>query len=384
MGTKRQSPPGIQPRASFSTAGGSPKPLAPHPSRPFWKWFILIVVCALALRAANALFILQPEDPQFAPDIFPDSDMWTNHNQALEMVANHGFPNDYLRHAPLYVCLIAAVYLIFPGQFALIYAIQVAAGSLLCGLLYWMGRRLWGETEGRIAGLAAACYAPLMFYETTFLSDSLAIALVAVLVALALVYQDAQRRPLLLACAMGSALGLTTLQRSSLTFMGVALAPWMLIVPRQFPLRTRFLSLLYAAALALFVSVVLFFVAGRYRAASVPLYLLFAARAVTWLVQEAKRVHASRPAKMFIPSVLFVLFVLFVLCVLCNSLDTSRFHSMWYCDSMPHNKMANQFALALEAGDLAAAERAAARLFWIRDADYQRDGHLALAEVARR
>lgn len=222
-------------------------------SRRFWGWFSAIVALAFAVRAANALFLLQPANPHFDPARCVGADMWGNDLQAREVVANGGFPKEFYHHAPLYVYLAAAVYAVTDRNFATVYWIQVVIGALLCGLVYWIGRRAWDERVGRIAGFAQALYGPLIFNEVTFMADALAPAMLMALIAMLLVAQRLERRLLAFAAALGVVLGLTISIRANFALLAPAIALWMLVALRQFPLRRRAASVALVAAISLLV-----------------------------------------------------------------------------------------------------------------------------------
>ncbi|MBI3736503.1 glycosyltransferase family 39 protein, partial [Candidatus Sumerlaeota bacterium] len=229
----------------------STKPRESESGGRFWIWFAGIVFFALLIRAVNAHFLLQDDNPHYRAWIFPDTDMARNHNYAKEILANRGFPKDFFQHSPLYPCIIASVYAFAPDRFDLVYRLQYFAGALLCGLIYWVGRRLWNEPVGRVAGIGAAVYGPLIFNEVTFMSDSLSPVFVTAFIALVLIYERAERGHLPLAAAIGLSLGLATGERSNMALLGVALVPWMWFVPRHIPLKTRLISLALIAAVSI-------------------------------------------------------------------------------------------------------------------------------------
>ncbi|MEN6627571.1 MAG: glycosyltransferase family 39 protein [Candidatus Sumerlaeia bacterium] len=229
------------------------QPAAPEaaPRDPFAAWFAIILAVALVVRVLNAACILTPDNPQFDPSALARSvDMHDNHVQAVEILQNHGFPTGFFQHSPLYTYVIAAVYLVAPGKFFLVYWIQLLAGAFMCAMLYGAGRGIVGELPACIAGLIAAVYAPLLFNDLIFQSDSLAPAMVVGLLWLAVIYQNTQR-PLALACAMGVVLGLCAGERTNLALLGPALAVWILWIPRQFSVRTRLVSIVIIGVISI-------------------------------------------------------------------------------------------------------------------------------------
>ncbi|MCH7812529.1 MAG: tetratricopeptide repeat protein [Planctomycetes bacterium] len=87
--------------------------------------------------------------------------------------------------------------------------IQCFYGSISCGLLLLLGRRLFGWTAGWLAGLAAACYAPFVFFDGVLMTASL--ILFVNLVALLLLVQALRRGGWGWWLGTGAALGLAAI-----------------------------------------------------------------------------------------------------------------------------------------------------------------------------
>lgn len=492
--------------------GGIPAAAAAEASRPaparraIQKWFLIIVLAALAVRVVNGLFLLNPDNPLFNPTLQGRGvDMKDNLTQAGEILKNKGFPDSFFMHSPLYPYIIAAFYLVAPGQYLLLYVLQILAGALMCGLIYHLGRDAFDERTGRLAGLTAACYAPLLHNELIFQSDALAPFIVSALLAAATLYHHT-RRPGLLAAVMGVLLGLGVGLRPNLALLGPGLAVWIFFTARRHPPRTRLasiaiigtlslllispycyhntrvlghltftqgymkdtiaisygtespgyfhypqghpdnplrpffswdllrlqlrklrfifswyefpdlynyyltgrltplirwnpltfglvgppallglllaarrwrrLTLLYLAAAILLAGVLSFYFAARFRASLMPVLIVFAAHGA---LTTADAIRKKRRKAAGLCLGLLAVFAVFV-----NSLDTSRFHSIWYSDSMmgngflrltaEHAKTPDEVPLALET---------AKRILWVKYPRYQLLGYQLLVQIYR-
>jgi 4-amino-4-deoxy-L-arabinose transferase-like glycosyltransferase len=146
----------------------------------------LIALVALAIRAA---FVLQFSDlPLFDANQVQGTDM-----EALTAWARRIAGGNLLSHgtgpywwAPLFPHTLGAVFWLL-GPTALVGAAlaQAALGAATAALVYLLGRRLFDETTGLVAGLLAAGYGLSIFLTGIFLSTTLEVFLaVATLLAL--------------------------------------------------------------------------------------------------------------------------------------------------------------------------------------------------------
>lgn len=492
-----------------SGAQDAPQP-APSPAasraRTFWLWFVLILAVALAVRLFNGGFVLTDNHPMLDPTIMGRSvDMFDNHAQATEILENHGVPKEFFKHSPLYLYFIATIYWFVHGRIIIVYWVQLMIGALLCPMLYGAGRRLFSERAARLAGLVAACYAPLIHNDLIFQSDALAPTMVVGLLWLAACY-DGTRRPLTLAAGIGVALGLCAGERTNMALLGPALALWLVWVPRQYPLRTRLasiaiiavismaliapfcvhntrvmgkltltqgylnstwghcmgtestgyfnypegcpnnplwplfslgflklelaklrylfswfefpdlynyyiigrlsplirdnpltfrvvgplgmlgmlllwrrfkaLALPYLFSLVIVAGILVFYVSSRFRAPLMPIMILFGAEAVfiTW---EGIRRFDSRTMGICLGG-------LFFLGIFVNSLDTSRFHSLWYSDTMACTGYEIEIELAIKERRMNEAIALVQRLFGFRGANIHLEAYTYMAEIFKR
>ncbi len=88
--------------------------------------------------------------------------------------------------APLYPYILGGLFaLLGPDNLTGAVIGQAALGAITCAMLYLLGRRLFDEPTGLLAGLMAACYGPSIFYSGILLSATLEVFMsVAILLAL--------------------------------------------------------------------------------------------------------------------------------------------------------------------------------------------------------
>jgi tetratricopeptide (TPR) repeat protein len=75
--------------------------------------------------------------------------------------------------APLYSYALAFVYSVSEGSYLVPRIIQFILGGLTSAMVYLLGRRLMGRTAGIVAGLIAAVYPVLIYFDGDLLSESL-------------------------------------------------------------------------------------------------------------------------------------------------------------------------------------------------------------------
>ena len=123
---------------------------------------IVVAATALALRLAH-LYLTAARNP-LADRLVLDGATYDAWGRA---VAFGGGPiPSRLMQAPLYPWFLAAIYRIFGPHLTAVRTIQALMGTASCLLVYAITRRLMRSgTAAFIAGMAAALYLPLVFYE---------------------------------------------------------------------------------------------------------------------------------------------------------------------------------------------------------------------------
>ncbi|MFQ5877272.1 MAG: glycosyltransferase family 39 protein, partial [Acidobacteriota bacterium] len=78
---------------------------------------------------------------------------------------------------PLYPYFLALLIALFGRRMTAIYTVQAAVGSLSCLLVYFVGRRVFGERAGLLAAAVTVLYGPLVYFDAQPLIPVLHIAL---------------------------------------------------------------------------------------------------------------------------------------------------------------------------------------------------------------
>ena len=139
----------------------------------------LILVIALSLRLANALFL-----PLQGGDLVL-SDMKGYDQAALALLEQRPLPvhtaERYLfhplgsdtYHPPGYYYFLAGVYAVAGHRYVAVRMVQAVLDTITCLLVYLLGKEVFGEAAGLLAAALAAVYPPLIFYTGVLLTESL-------------------------------------------------------------------------------------------------------------------------------------------------------------------------------------------------------------------
>lgn len=148
--------------------------------------------------------------------------------------------------APLYPYFLALLIKVLGLKPFPLYLAQAFIGSLSAGLVFLLGSRAFNRLTGLIAGIAAACYGPFMFYEAQFLVPFLIVFLDLALLLLLVRYNRAPGSSLL-AGLCGFLLGLSAVARPNILLFGPACIVWLYLSdrPRLKPSRAVFRILIF-------------------------------------------------------------------------------------------------------------------------------------------
>jgi hypothetical protein len=134
----------------------------------------IIVALALVLRGLHVFFTLRYNP--LAADLQLDAagyDRWAN---ALAFGGDPG-PTT-LMQAPIYPWFLSLLYRVFGPNLLMVRSVQALVGTASCGLIMLCTRRFFRSTAAAIlAGLFAALYAPLIFYEGLILPATIVVFL---------------------------------------------------------------------------------------------------------------------------------------------------------------------------------------------------------------
>jgi len=134
--------------------------------------FILVVGLAFLLRLIHLLEVM---DTPFFRHLHTDPFMY--HHWAIQITEGDwaGRSNPVFYLGPLYPYFLAVIYSILgPSTFAAGF-IQVLLAAASCGLVYHLGRQMFGPVAGLLAGLLAAFYGMFIFFSSLILGATLII-----------------------------------------------------------------------------------------------------------------------------------------------------------------------------------------------------------------
>ncbi|MGQ9708367.1 MAG: tetratricopeptide repeat protein [bacterium] len=138
--------------------------------------FLLVFLIGLALRTIY-IFQARAGDPLF---FSPQLDGLYHHQWALAILNRVEFINDAYFRAPLYPFFLALLYWIFGLNLFAVRLVQAVLGGLSCGLVYLLGRRLFDQHLGIIAGLVMAVYPLFIYFDGELLIPVLLVFLLLV------------------------------------------------------------------------------------------------------------------------------------------------------------------------------------------------------------
>ncbi|MFH2002609.1 MAG: tetratricopeptide repeat protein, partial [Planctomycetota bacterium] len=125
----------------------------------------LLFIFALSIRL---LFLFDmSESPTFH---VPVVDSFVYHQAAVSLVRGQGFQDTFFFQPFFYPFFLSAVYAVSGVSILAAKLIQALIGAMTCVLVLQLGRRVFGKTAGLIAGLMAAVYSPLIFFESELLA----------------------------------------------------------------------------------------------------------------------------------------------------------------------------------------------------------------------
>lgn len=191
--------------------------------RPAWTIFFLALACRLLyLFSVRHTFLFQH---QIGDGHYFDYYAW---KIASGEIRNVPFQ---VTLSPVYLAYLASFYKVF-GHFPLLAKLgQIFLGSLGCSLLYRIGRDIWNERVGWLAGLMAAFSGLLIFFDLEFQKPSLAIFFL--ILAFYFFVRAFQQQKLTSWLAAGIALTTAFVLRLQM-ILTVPLVPFlMLLVPRE-------------------------------------------------------------------------------------------------------------------------------------------------------
>lgn len=186
------------------------------------KNLFIVIASALIVR----LFFLF----QFQTNLLFENhivDMLFYHQQALAINNGQALIDGPFFRAPFYSYFIAGLYSLGGQSNWIFRIIQIILGSISCGLIFLIGRSVFTNRVGLIAGLFMALCGPLIFYDVMLLATTLTIFLN--LTALWFLIRYLSRKQPVDIIIGGLALGLSAITRPNILFFALALFIWAII-----------------------------------------------------------------------------------------------------------------------------------------------------------
>jgi Tfp pilus assembly protein PilF len=182
-----------------------------------------ILVLALVVRA---VYLYDASDnPTF---LAPVVDSLTYDLNARDVANGLAMSREFFWQQFFYPFFLSIVYFISNSSIVFAKVVQILLGSVTCVLTYLLGRRLFGRRAGVAAGIIAAVYGPLIFFEAELLAAGWA-AFWAVLLIL-LLLKAAEKPGLKLCLVLGVCSALSVITRANFVPFLIACAVWLMVV----------------------------------------------------------------------------------------------------------------------------------------------------------
>ena len=191
--------------------------------------FMLLVLLALSLRIIYFNQTIRYLEPGSG------SDGYFYLEWAKNIVRGNVLGKEVFYALPLFPYFLSLAYLFSGGETFGLMLIQILIGSLNCGLIYLLGRKLFNNQIGIIAGIIACAYAMFIFYDRMLLPTSLAIFLGLLLILSLLKIRD--NPSLRVWFGLGSLAGLCTLTRASFSLLVIFILFWIIFEYKKSPLK---------------------------------------------------------------------------------------------------------------------------------------------------
>lgn len=173
-------------------------------------WLAAIVVLALGLRLVHNRQMAQ--SPLFDHPIL-DAEIHDRWARAI-LEGESMFPGAYFK-APLYPWFLSAVYAVGDGSYMAPRIAQAILGALSCGLIYLLGREVFGRRAvGAIAGLGCATYWIMIYFDGELKLEPLGVFLN--LLALLAIFRASRHEGLWRWAVAGLLLGVSAINRPNI------------------------------------------------------------------------------------------------------------------------------------------------------------------------
>jgi tetratricopeptide (TPR) repeat protein/4-amino-4-deoxy-L-arabinose transferase-like glycosyltransferase len=184
-----------------------------------------IVVFLLAAMVRGIYLYDGRDNPTFS---VPVVDSLTCDLVARELAQGWGMSREFFWQQFFYPLFLSVVYFFSDCSILAAKIVQIVLGSVTCVLIYTVGMRIFGRAAGLAAGLLAAFYGPLFFFDLELLSAGWACFWAAALILLLL--ETAEKKSAGLCFGTGLCAGLSVLTRPNFVPFLLAAGVWLAIV----------------------------------------------------------------------------------------------------------------------------------------------------------
>jgi tetratricopeptide (TPR) repeat protein len=217
-----------------------------------------IFVLALVVRA---VYLYDSSDnPTF---LAPVVDSLTYDLNARDLANGLAMGREFFWQQFFYPFFLSTVYFISNSSIVFAKVVQILIGSVTSVLTYQLGKKLFGQRAGIAAGIIAAVYGPLIFFEAELLAAGWA-GLWAVLLIL-LFLKAAEKATLKLCLALGACAALSVITRANFVPFVLACAVWLMVVWIRQTVGVKKLALQWLVLIAGFGAVTLPVAARNYQ-----------------------------------------------------------------------------------------------------------------------
>jgi 4-amino-4-deoxy-L-arabinose transferase-like glycosyltransferase len=168
-----------------------------------------------------------------------------------EILWDHWYGGNRFQQEPFYPYFIGISYKFLSKDVRWIFAFQLVLGTVTTLLLFFVTRRLFGDTAGALSALLAIFCAPLLFYEFVLLRASFIVFFSIFFVYLIQVTVESQRQIYWL--ILGLALGVSLLIKT--TFIVYILCLFIFLVSQYFRNNKNILSYFIFVLIGIFISI---------------------------------------------------------------------------------------------------------------------------------
>jgi tetratricopeptide (TPR) repeat protein len=130
------------------------------------KW-LAVGLFLLALCVRGVYLYDSSDNPTFSAPIV---DSMTYDLMARKAVEGAQITDEFFWQPLFYPLFLSAVYFLSDSSIVLARIVQALLGCVTCVLIYRLGERIFGRSAGILAGLIAAVYGPMVFFETELLA----------------------------------------------------------------------------------------------------------------------------------------------------------------------------------------------------------------------